>query len=695
MPKEKRVLINSSILLLILLTSYSIFIPEITAQVTLPVPREETVVLTETGELTVTDSFNPFVPQGEAGAYGVSQICREYLFYINYATGEYIWWLATGYEYSDDYKTLTFHIRKGVTWNDGEPFTAKDVAFTLNMLKKYAPKLYYSSWVAEWVKDVETPDDYTVVIHLTKPNPRAHFQFRFWNIPIVPEHVWKDKDPLTFKNNPPVYTGPYKLHRVIPELKMMVWVRRDDYWGKELGYFPAPKYVVWMRSPPPEAEFAMLLKGEIDHAHSFTANFPLLEAAERSSPNVTLAPMTDPCPRGIWMNCHKYPLNLKEVRWAIAYCLPYEKVAEVVYHGWTEPARWPWSTWKNLAKYVYDDVISKYKLEYNPDKAKKILDDLDFVDRDGDGVRETPNGTRLSFTIITPAYTAGITGEYSIALMLADELKKIGIDVTVRLVSWSIFDEQTTTGTFDITSHWLCGAWDDPLQLYEGFHSKYFMPIGERMTAGYWCRLVDKEFDEVIDKLEKMSPDDPAAEPYYKQALELYMKNLPAIPVVQTIFCMPFSTKYWIGWPSRDNMYIQPFTWWPTFLFVILNLKPRPKPQIIGYTYVWITKKVSNFTGADGKVYGPFEEGSYVNLPKPDADRLIKEGKASYTPPFAGAIQSVLSRITNLSKGIESLRGEVTNISGQLSTLTAVSALEAVIIILLAIGLIITRRKSS
>ena len=70
-----------------------------------------------------------------------------------------------------------------------------------------------------------------------------------------------------------------------------------------------------------------------------------------------------------------------------------------------------------------------------------------------------------------------------------------------------------------------------------------------------------------------MSPDDPAIEDLYTQAIDLYFKDMPSVPVVQTTFVMPFNGHYWSGWPHDEDIKTVPFTWWPEFQFTLYNLK--------------------------------------------------------------------------------------------------------------------------
>ena len=144
----------------------------------------------------------------------------ESLFYSNYATGETIGWLGESWAYNKDFTEITIKLRKGVKWADGQPFTAKDVVYTIGMLQSNAPAMLMSSVMKEWVKEAKAVDDLTVQIVLTKPGPRWAVDNlatgQAARLVIVPEHVWKDKDTAKFENFDlakgwPLGTGPYKL----------------------------------------------------------------------------------------------------------------------------------------------------------------------------------------------------------------------------------------------------------------------------------------------------------------------------------------------------------------------------------------------------------------------------------------------------------------------------------------------------
>jgi len=218
------------------------------------VPRNKTWISVGVGgeapqQFSDVAMHNPFLPGISRSGY---QVVMEPLFYYNaYHTdtvcgpsgvdcknGE-MPWIGTAYKFSDDFKSVTVNLRKGVEWSDGQPFTAKDVVFTVQMLIDNAPKLGWSADMKQWVKSVSAPDDNTVQFTLTDANPRFIFSYFTFHqdvgVFIVPEHIFKGQDAQKFTNFDlakgwPVVTGPYKMVYSDPQQK--IWDRRDDWWGQ-------------------------------------------------------------------------------------------------------------------------------------------------------------------------------------------------------------------------------------------------------------------------------------------------------------------------------------------------------------------------------------------------------------------------------------------------------------------------------
>src|SRR5262249_39153849 len=149
---------------------------------------------------------------------GTRQAMYEPLMILNYSTGKLDGWLAESFDSNDTLDVWTLKLRPGITWNDGQPLTADDVVFTVDTVMK-TPGVRFNGSLSSSVKDMKKVDDQTVQFTLNAPDPRFvldNFAVTQGNaLGVVPEHIWKGQDPLTFKNydgkNPPVFSGPYKL----------------------------------------------------------------------------------------------------------------------------------------------------------------------------------------------------------------------------------------------------------------------------------------------------------------------------------------------------------------------------------------------------------------------------------------------------------------------------------------------------
>jgi peptide/nickel transport system substrate-binding protein len=538
--------------------------------VTMPFGRSEAVVMDQTN-FAVFDSFNPFIPNGVQFAAGWWQISNEYLWYTNYATGDIIPWLATGYEYNDDYTELSIFIRKGVTWSDGEAFTADDVAFTMNMLKENE-NLSAPNDVDFW-DNVYARDDFTVVFEMTEPRPRQH-QLWWCKIctgqAIVPEHIWNDVDPTTFNNAPPVTTGPYQLMEVYPEQKVFVWERNEDYWGKSEGYFPAAQYVVYRTGPGAEQTLAEARDNNMD---IFGMNYDTYVENRDEIPQINQVAYVDPCPRGAFFNTAQEPhLSQPAFRRALSMLMNRPKWAENI---WAPPSKLvdgPWADYKNLDKYINEEANEEWgTLEYNPDRALSILEELGYT-QNGDTLLD-PNGEELTFEVSTPVAVGG--NEYLMAQDFVQDLKDIGMNASLKHYEGGVFWDMIDNGDFDIGFWWMCGATVDPYELFNGYTCDRVVPIGEKTLRGNAMRFCDPEFDAIVSELGKVDPAQPEAMDLYMQAYDLFMKGAPGVPLIETYYTAYFNTTYWDNMMSNDNLYTVPFNWWGQIMFVLFEIEPK------------------------------------------------------------------------------------------------------------------------
>jgi len=540
--------------------------------VTMPFNRFEAVVMDQT-DFSVFDSFNPMIPNGVQFAAGYWQISNEYLWYTNYASGEIVPMLAESHEYNDDYTELTIYIRKGVTWSDGEPFTAHDVAYTMNLAmdSQYDDLGSLPHTDAEYWTSVDAADDYTVVFNMTEPRPRQHLMFwckictGSW---IAPKHVFENEDLHTFKNNPPVTTGPYSLMEVYPEQKVFVWKRNDNYWGKSIGNFPAAKYVVYRTGPGAEQLLADIKDNNTD---IFGWSYDQYQQNKADTPQINQVVYVDPCPRAAWFNTAKAPLDAPEFRRAMSMLMNRPKWADNIWSPPSKPAQGLWADYRNLDQFINEDAKDEWgTLTYDPERAVALLESIGYT-YDGDKLIGL-DGEQVKLDVTTAVGVGG--NEYLMGQDFTEDLKAVGIDATFEYVE-GVFWDSIDTGEFDIGFWWFCGATVDPVELYESYTCDRVMPIGELTVNGNGMRYCNDEYDATLQALKAIDPDHPDAAALYQKMFDFWMQDPPGVPLIETYYTANFNTTYWDNMLSNDNLYTVPFNWWGQIEEVLFQIEAK------------------------------------------------------------------------------------------------------------------------
>jgi peptide/nickel transport system substrate-binding protein len=549
-------------------------------------PRDESLIIAVSSQNADPTNLNIYAPGVSRSNTGLHQMIYEYFFYQNLQTGEYIPWLAESYQYNDDFTGITVKLRDGVKWSDGEPFTSADVVFTYDLLFDN-DGMVWAAEVQNNVESVEAVDDLTVAFTLKSANPRFHLNREafpavgIWGgITILPQHIWEGQDPLTFKNSDPIGTGVYRLASA--SQTAMVYERNDDWWGNAVfGKLPAPKYVSFQYVGPETSVAEALAANEIDTPFIGILSLgSFLEVANRN-PNVSAwtkdAPYAwvDPCPRPLMVQNALPPWDNVEMRRALSFMIDRQAVVDLAYQGTTVPSWGVWPFYDGLQPYfdAVQDLITQYRVgEYDPAEAESILMEQGYT-KNADGMWASADGQVLSLVYLVQADS---TEEMNVSTVVADQLQTAGIAVEVQPLSGAPLSDATYRGEYAIKLHSFCpGYIYENLELY---HSKYFVPLGE--PAAWFernsFRYNNPEYDAIVDEMAKLPPDDEQNIALFRQGVEILFRDMPTIPMVQAPALVPFSTTYWTGWPSAENPWNMPVSWWATFNLVVTGY---PSPE--------------------------------------------------------------------------------------------------------------------
>ncbi|HLV35228.1 MAG TPA: ABC transporter substrate-binding protein [Spirillospora sp.] len=549
--------------------------------------REETLIVAINGQIADPTNLNIYAPGVSRSNTGLHQVIYEYFFYQNLQTGEYIPWLAERYQYNEDFTSISVKLREGVEWSDGQPFTSADVVFTYNLLFDN-PGMTWASEVSNNVESVEAVDDLNVTFNLKTSNPRYHLNREafpavgIWGgITILPQHIWEGQDPLTFKSSDPIGTGPYTLASA--SQNAMIYERNDNWWGnKVFGRLPAPKYISFQYVGPETSTAFALAADEIDTPNiGILSKGSFLEVVNRN-PNVSAwsadAPYAwlDPCPRPLMVQTATPPWDDPQMRHALSFLIDRQAVVDLAYEGTTVPAWGVWPEYDGLLPYfeAVEDLVAQYRVgEYDPDAAEEIFTSLGYT-KNSEGMWQSADGTVLSVTYVV---NSASTEEMKVSAVVADQLKNGGIEVDVQPLQDPTLASTVLAGDYTIKLQSFCpGYIYDNLELY---HGKYYVPLGE--PAPWYernsFRYNNPAFNEIVDQMAVLPPEDVDQNvPLFRQAVELLFQDMPTIPMVQAPALVPFSSTYWTGWPSAENPWNMPVSWWATFNLVITGY---PDPE--------------------------------------------------------------------------------------------------------------------
>jgi peptide/nickel transport system substrate-binding protein len=468
----------------------------------------------------------------------------------NPLTLEYEPRLAEKWEIASDNLSATFTMRKGVVWSDGKPITAQDVVYTINDIilnptkdDKDAYILKTNSRDSFRVGDafmkIELLDDYRFKV--TLPSLYAGL-LNAMSVAPVPKHIF---EPLIKEKGigavnsfwgvdtdvtKVVGSGPFLIEQYVPSQKIVL-KKNPTYWmkdakGQQLPYLDKFVYLVVDNQNTQALKFQ---SKEIDIYGLRGADvatlmpkkqelgFELYNGGPAASTtffvmNQNPAGVKDPV-KLAWFNDRRF-------RTAMAYLIDKETIINNLMFGFGFPQD---SFIPTFSPYYWKDA-PKAVPQYDPEKAKKLLDEMDLKDRNGDGIREDAKGNRVAFNLIT---NSGNTVREGVGNLLASEAKKVGVDITFKPGDFNAM-VNSLTSTFD----WegiiigLTGS-VDPISgqnVYPSTGNLHMVEPMQQSARRDWEKDVDKWWDYA-----NLTLDENKRKEGFQKIQEIWLKELPWI----------------------------------------------------------------------------------------------------------------------------------------------------------------------
>src|SRR5258706_4650903 len=383
--------------------------------------------------------------------------------------------LATGWNWSEDGKELTFPLHQGVKWHDGKPFTAADVKCTWDLLQGKASEKLRVNPRKGWynnLEEVTTNGDYEVTFRLKRPQPWLLTLLASGWSPIYPCHV-----PARDMRQRPVGTGPFKFVEFKPNEHIKV-VRNPDYWKPGRPYLDG---IDWLIIRDQGTRVLSFVAGKNDMFSPHGVTIPLLKQIKEQAPQAMCEVAPTNVNRTLIVNRDKPPFSDAELRRAMALTLDRKAFIDIITEGQGDiggtmlPA--PEGIWGMPAEMLrtlpgYDPDIGKNRAE-----ARKIMEKLGYGP-------DKPLVTKIS--------TRDIPSWRQPAVLLNSQLKEIYIDADLDIVDTTQWYPKMTRKEYTIGAVPIETGVDDPDQMfYENFYTG-----AARNYAGY----SDPEFDKLTDQ---------------------------------------------------------------------------------------------------------------------------------------------------------------------------------------------------
>lgn len=487
-----------------------------------------------------TCHFNPFNPAVSSQSIGFSY--EPLVFVDALQNAKTTPMLASSFAWSDGDKTIDFAIRTGVKWSDGTPFTAQDVVFTFQLMKKYPDLDLYGLWGSDGagLQSVTAKGNH-VTMNFSRP-AQVNFYHFAGQVMIVPQHLWSTgdaaKDPVKFTDPHPVGTGPFTVSKCTST--NVSYAANKTYWMPNEPHIQTVQYPAYLDNGPANRDLA---NGSGQWGGQYIPNIDAsYVSTDRANNHYYFAPTANV---DIVPNLAKGLTSKLAFRQAIAYAIDRDQLSKIGETGYEPPANQAGIVTPTFDKYLDSGALKSAGYDkQNVAKAKQLITGLGY---------STSHPAKVS--IITPG---GFTDWDATLAVLKQQLKPIGIDLQVEDLEQQTYQDRLNKGDFELgyKNHSAGPTPYQEMQLW--LASDGTAPLGQVSGPNY-----ERYKNPAVDQLfAQFASAQPAEQVAIMKKIEGYMiKDVPVIPTVEMVDWYQFNTKDLAGWPTQNNLYAQPAPW--------------------------------------------------------------------------------------------------------------------------------------
>ncbi len=468
--------------------------------------------------------------------------------------GAYTPFLATGYQFTSP-TTLVYTLRSGVKWSDGTPFSAADVVFTFNLLKKY-PALDGNGVWSQLSGVAASGNQVT----MTFKAPNVPFAGTIAQTPIVPEHLWsKIGNPVKSTNTHPVGTGPFVLSSFAPTQYTLA--KNTRYWDAAKI---APSKVVFPAQASNQTTNQLAVSsGQFDWSYTYLPDVRKTYLARDPAHNQYWFPPGGTI--GLYLNLTKAPFSDDNFRRGISLAVNRTTIAQKAVNGYMSQASLSGLILPNLQQWLDPSLPSQGLVSQNKSAAMAAFAKAGYHLRGAKLVGA--NGAQATITIVLPQ---SFSDWVAAATEVKNELSAAGLQVSLDLPQYAQYSQQIQAGTFDAAIGGFGGTGNPYTDFNNALNSSYAAPINTP-TANNFERFKNQAVNQALATLASATSKPAQVQATYK--LETMMYN--TVPIVLLYYGGSwglFSTKHFAGWPSAADPYTLPTNYNNALLTVVTHL---------------------------------------------------------------------------------------------------------------------------
>lgn len=430
---------------------------------------------------------------------------------------------------SEDNTIWTFFLDPNLYWSDGTKVTAEDATFSIELISEVAP---HARWIQEIIGKTSVVEDNAFILELRKPYSRLDFELATNNL--IPKHIWKKiTDPARhIEENDIVGCGPFFIKKIDLNAGVISF-RKNPYWQgpqPELDGFELHLY------NNIDVLALALEKGDVDTYYRYASSYPYpnikkLVATEKfdfiEEPHLSL--------KFLGFNLERKPMSDICFREAVSYAIDYEEIIKLDALGYGEiPTR-------GFIPRIMLDFKETSILEHDLEKAKHLLTEAGYIDRDGNGFRETLDAEEMKLSIL-------ISKDYvRLAELVKDYVRAAGIETQLKTVDYNTWISMKDKDNYDLvvsrTSPW-------GMFMHANWATGYF--DSRRTGEGVLHNVDDPQFLKLCDDI-LSTKDEEELKEYASRVQDYYAEFFPAIALYWSRSIIPYQKKY-SGW-SPNPLY--------------------------------------------------------------------------------------------------------------------------------------------